>query len=178
MVTPVLRRVLWGGLIVALSACSKGASAPDTEDGPDVPPQLTFQKLEFRIYRGPELAAEGRAAQASFRRDTGEVVAERIVARFPEEPSRPATRIEAGHGEGNVRERRFAGSAGVKAVQGSQVSTTAEARWSAADGIIRGDEPVVVRRGRLVVRGPGFTINPKDQRLVIDGGAHAVAGGR
>ena len=173
-ITSVVRLGLLA-LGLGVAACDAGGAA---DQGVATPPRLTFQDLKFRVYRGPLLAAEGQAARASFRRDTGEVQAEKISARFPDEPARPETRLEAGQGRGNVRERWFAGSDGVRALQPGQVSTTSEARWSAADGIVRGDQPVVVRRGRLVVRGPGFTIDPKDQKIVIDGGAQAVAEGR
>ena len=145
-----------------------------------MPPQLTFESLDFRVFKGPVLTAEGNARQASFRRDTADLAAEEVKVRFPATSTQPEARISADRGSGNVREHHFQAWGGVRAEQAGQVATTSEARYSAADGLVRGDKPVEVRSSRLTVRGPGFTLDPRDQVLHIEGGARAVTseGGR
>ena len=141
-----------------------------------MPPELVFEKFAFRVYRGQVLTAEGEAADASFRRDTAGLVGERISVRFPRTATQPESRITAARGTGNVKERRFEGKGGVRAEQSGQVATTAEAHYSAEDGLVRGEKPVEVRDGRMTVRGPRFTLDPRDQLLHIEGGTHVVAG--
>lgn len=142
----------------------------------DVPPELTFDGLTYRVYRGSLLTAEGDAVHAAFRRDNSDLDADRITARFPSSGDRAESRIAAQHGSGNLRQHHFQASGGVRAEQGAEVAVTEEARYSAADGLIRGDRPVEVRGGsRLVVRGPSFTLDPREQRLTV-ARAHIVAG--
>ena len=159
-------------LLVSAGACQRVGSRGNEE----VPPQLTFDKLDFRVFRGSVLTAEGTAERASFRRDTADLAAERVKVRFPVTSTQPESHIAAARGSGNVKEHRFTAWGGVRAEQRGQVATTAEARYSGADGLVRGDKPVEVRRGHLTVRGPGFTLDPRDQILHIEGGARAVAG--
>jgi hypothetical protein len=76
-----------------------------------------------------------------------------------------------------VKARRFMGSGGVRGEQAGQVALTEEARYTAEDGVIRGDKPIQVRRaGRFTARGPGFVLDPRDQVLHIEGGAKVEAG--
>jgi hypothetical protein len=135
-----------------------------------------FENLEFHVYRGPELTAHGEAMHASFRRDTSGLSGDRVAVRFPATAARASARITAASGSGNVRERQFTATGGIRAEQAGQVATTSEARYSAADGLVRGDQPVEIRDSRLTVRGPGFTLDPKDQSLHLAGGASVVAG--
>jgi hypothetical protein len=141
-----------------------------------VPPQLTFENLDFRVFKGPVLTAEGTAEHASFRRDTADLAAERVKVRFPATSSQAESHITAASGSGNVREHNFKAWGGVRAEQAGQVATTSEAQYSSSDGLVRGDKPVEVRNDRLTVRGPGFTLEPRQQILDIEGGAHAVTG--
>ncbi len=172
----VSRFSLW--FAAALLTVVGGSCAPPKPRGnEDVPPELTFDKVAFRVYRGSVLTAVGDAERVSFRRDTGDLAAERIEARFPGSgPARPAARVTAARGTGNVAERRFEASGGLRAEQAGQVATTERARYVAADGLIRGDTPIEVRGGRFVVRGPSFTLDPGDQVLRVEGGAAVTAG--
>jgi hypothetical protein len=142
-----------------------------------VPPELTFDALAFRVYRGSALSAEGVAARAAFRRDTSDLRADRVEVRFPAEPDRPEARVQAAEGAGNVATRRFEAWGGVHAEQAGRVADTEAARWSADDGLVRGDGPIVVRGPGLRVTGPGFTLDPRDGVLRIEGGARVVSGG-
>lgn len=123
------------------------------------------------------MTASGDAVHASFRRDSSDLTAERITLLFPAAEDRAESRIAAARGFGNMNERRFTALGGIRAEQAGRVARTSEASYSAADGFIRGDQPVEVRAGLLTVRGPGFTLEPKSQVMHIEGGTQAVAGG-
>jgi hypothetical protein len=172
-VSPVFAGLVGVALLLSTGACSP---APQRGNEP-VPPELTFDDLEFRVYRGAALSASGRADWASFRRDTSGLAARAVTTWFPATGARPEARVEASRGEGNLREHRFVAAGGVRAEQGGQVATTEVARYLGADAVIRGDRPIEVRGGSYVVRGPGFTLDPRDQVLHIEGGASVVAGG-
>lgn len=159
-------------LLVSAGACEPAGPRGNEE----VPPQLTFENLDFRVFKGAELTAEGNARQARFRRDTGDLAAERVKVRFPANATQPETHITATRGSGNVKEHHFKAWDGVRSEQPGEVATTSEAWYSATDGLVRGDKPVEVRRSHLVVTGPGFTLDPRDQVLEIEGGARAVTG--
>ena len=142
-----------------------------------VPPQLTFDELRYRVYRGPLLTAEGTAAHASLRRDTSDVAAEQVTVRFPPAGENAEARLTAARAEGNLRQRTFRAMGGVRAEQAGQIALTEEARYDAATGLVHGDRPIEVHGGsRLTVRGPGFTLDPRQQRLGIKGGANITAG--
>ncbi len=141
-------------------------------------PELRLERVAFRVYRGAAMTAVGVAERASFRRDDGDIAGERVDAWFPAAgPDRPASHVTAVRATGNVRQHRFEGSGGVRAEQEGQVAVTEEARYSGDDGLIRGDRPIEVRGGRYLVKGPSFTLDPKEQVLEVEGGASARAGG-
>jgi len=167
--------------VMAMAFCllvSTGACQPVKPRGnEEVPPQLTFENLDFRVFKGSRLTAEGNAQRASFRRDTADVAAEQVKVRFPATSTQAEAHLTAARGSGNVKEHHFAAWGGVRAEQAGQIAVTPEARYSASDGLVRGDKPVEVRNSRLTVRGPGFTLEPRDQILHIEGGAQAATGG-
>jgi len=173
MVTRSSALAMLASALVAVGAC--GPARPRGNE--EVPPQLTFENLDFRVFKGALLTAEGNARRASFRRDTADVAAEQVEVRFPATPARAESRITAASGSGNVKEHHFKAWGGVRAEQAGQVATTADAWYSASDGLVHGDHPVEVRNRRLTVRGPGFTLDPRDQVLHIEGGARAVTSG-
>lgn len=161
------------GCLASIGACESVRPRGNEE----VPPQLTFENLHFRVFRGSVLTAEGNAVRASFRRDTADLAAERVKVRFPATPSQAESNITAARGNGNVKEHRFNAWGGVRAEQAGQVAITPQAQYAASDGLVRGDRPVEVRNSRLTVRGLGFTLDPKDQVLHLEGGARVVTGG-
>ena len=63
------------------------------------------------------------------------------------------------------------------ATQEAQVARTERARYSAADGLIRGDRPIQVDGGRFHLEGPAFTLDPQAEILDVTGGSHVTAGG-
>jgi hypothetical protein len=151
--------------------------APRQQGSDEVPPELTFETVTYRVYRGAALAVHGTADRATLRRDNSDVTAQRIEARFPGTATRPAARVTAARGTGNVKARRFLATGGVRGEQAGQVAVTEEARYTADEGVIRGEKPIQVQRaGRFTARGPGFVLDPRDQVLRIEGGARVVAG--
>lgn len=166
--------VVCGWLVASMVGCGPARQAGTEE----VAPELTFQKLRFRVYRGVVLTAQGTALHASFRRDTADVSTDQVLVGFPGTPDRPEARITATRAIGNLRERRFFAFGGVRAEHGDQVALTSEARYVPEDGLVHGERPVEVQGGgRFTVRGPGFTLDPRQQILRIDGDAQVIAGG-
>jgi lipopolysaccharide export system protein LptC len=157
---------------------SSGCGSPRTRgEDADVPPELTFDALAFRVYRGSALSAEGMAVRAAYRRDTADLRADHLDVRFPPEADRAEARVKAVEGTGNVSSRRFEARGGVHAEQAGRVADTEAARWSGEDGLVRGDRPLSVHGTGLRVTGPGFTLDPRDGVLRIEGGARVVSGG-
>jgi hypothetical protein len=165
---------LVASLFIALFA---GCGSPRTRGDEEVPPELTFDEFAFRAYRGSALTAVGQAERASFRRDTSDLAAERVRVRFPEEADRPEARMTAARGTGNLTARRFEAQGDVHAEQAGRVADTEVARYAGEDGLVRGDRLITVRSQGLTVTGPGFSLDPKDAVLRIEGGAHVVSGG-
>src|SRR5512146_506320 len=124
MVTRLSAGIALISLIATVAGC--GRSGPRGNE--EVPPELTFDKLTFRVYRGAVLSAEGDADRATFRRDNADLAAEDVDVRFPGEASRPDARVRAVRGTGNLKVRRFFASGGVRAEQAGQVAVTEQAR--------------------------------------------------
>ena len=162
---------------MSLAVTMSGCASRNAQETDEVPPELTFETLAYRIYRGPALEAEGTARRASFRRDTSDIAAEAVVTRFSRTERHDAARLTASSVEGNLRERRFVASGGVHGEQAGQVADTERARYEAADGLVRGDRPVTVRGHGFVAEGAGFTLDPRDERVRLEGGTRVTAGG-
>jgi hypothetical protein len=171
------RRSVTSALAAATAVLTVGCGSQRPRENEEVPPELTFDAFTFRVYRGRSLTAEGEAVRASFRRDTSDLAASSLQVRFPATGDRAAARVEAAHGEGNLRARRFEASGGVHGEQAGQQAESAVARYSGVDGLVRGDRPVRVWGAGLTVTGPGFTLDPRDGVVRIEGGARVVTEG-
>jgi LPS export ABC transporter protein LptC len=148
------------------------------QEARQVAPEMRFEDIQFRVYRGGQLESTGHARVANYRRDTTGLAADTIQIGFPEHPGRQATRLSAQSGVGTVRARQFTASGGVVARQGAETGTTEEARYSGEDGMVRGDRPVTVTGPSYQLAGPaGFTLDPRTGVMEIAGGARVVAGG-
>jgi hypothetical protein len=173
---PFSRVSRWTATVLAAAGLG-GCQVKHSLGKEDVPPQLTFDDLRYRVYRGPLLTAEGTAAHASMRRDTSVLAAEQVTVRFPPAGDNAEARITAARGAGNLRQRDFWATGGVRFEQADQVALTDEARYDAASGLVHGEKPIEVHGGSsLTVRGPAFTLDPRQQRLGIQGGAAITAG--
>jgi lipopolysaccharide export system protein LptA len=173
----MVTRISKGAALVIALAFTVGCTPGSPRGNDEVPPELTFQTLSFRVYRGPVLVTEGTATQASLRRDTADVTAQAVVARIPPAPGHDEARLRAARIDGNSRSRRFVASGGVHAEQAGQVADTEAATYDAIEHLVHGDRRVVLRRGGMTVTGAGFTLDPREQRLRLEGGTRAVAGG-
>jgi LPS export ABC transporter protein LptC len=139
---------------------------------------MRFEELRFRAYRDGRLAATGDAAQAGYRRDSGDFTLESMSVVFPASDGGAEARLTAPQGSGNARARDLLASGGVRLVRGTDVATTAEARFQGSDGLVHGDQPISVQGTGYVLSGPRFVADPREQALRIDGGARLLAGGR
>ena len=159
-------------LAVLLALASTAACAPEKpSDGGDVAPEVRFDELKFEVFRGASLDATGTLARARMRRDTSELTADGIRVDFPPTGERGAARVSAPRGRGNATTRWFELEGGVRAEQGADVVETERARFDAVDGLVRGDAPVTVRGQAYELRGPGFTLDPEERTVRMDGGA-------
>jgi hypothetical protein len=168
--------------VLSLLVIASGCAARNPSEGEDVAPEVRFDELTFEVYRGPSLDATGTLGLARMRRDTSDVAAERIRVDFPPADEREAARVTAARGKGNATTRWFQAEGGVRAEQGDDVVETERARFEGKDRLVRGDAPVTVHGDAYVLSGPGFTLDPDERTVRIEGGAslgvRADGGGR
>jgi hypothetical protein len=162
---------------ISLAAGSAGCAAQKRSEDENVAPEVRFEQVEFQVFRGPDLTASGTAATARLRRDTNELSAAEIEIRFPAAPGREEALVTAALGHGNLAERWFQAEGGVRAVQGDDLAKTERARFSSAEGVVRGDSPVEVSGPGYQLTGPGFVLDPRARTVRIDGGAAIRAEG-
>lgn len=140
-------------------------------------PDVRFEQVQFEVFRGPELTASGTAEAARLRRDTNELFAESIRIKFPATAEREEATVTAARGRGNLADRWFQAEGGIDAVQGDDTARTERARYSSAEGVVRGDSQVVVSGPGYQLTGPGFVLDPARRAVRIDGGASIRTGG-
>jgi hypothetical protein len=158
--------------LLAASGC--GGSA--RRDAQAVAPELKLEGVHFRIYRGDTLRAFGEADTASLRRDSSELRAQRVEATLPRAGT--PVKLTAPAGEGSLATRRFQATGGVVVARGEDSARTERARYEPepGDGLVRGDDPVVVSGREYQLTGTGFTLDPTLGTIVVGGGARLVAG--
>jgi hypothetical protein len=137
----------------------------------EVPPGIAFEDLRFRSYRGSRLAVAGEAARASLRRDNSDVEAEHLRVRLPGQRAEPEVLVQAPAGAGSLRMRRFEASGGIVGTRAADTFRTERAVYDQADGLVRGDRPVTLQGEGYTFEGPGFTIDPAEGRVRVEGGA-------
>jgi hypothetical protein len=140
------------------------------------PPEVTLENVTFRAWRGPELRASGTADRATYRKDSGEVVAVGAQATVPR-PGVPDLAVAAPELQGDLGTRTWKARGGVVLTRGDATARTPSARWAEADGMVRGDEPVEVTGPGYRLAGPAFTADPGTGNLEVRGGVRLVAGG-
>jgi hypothetical protein len=161
-------RVPCAASILLLAACQ------GTEGGKATPPEMRLTGVQFRAYRDASLSMRGQAEEVVYLRQTAEVRARDAVVSLPQ-PGASELRISAPVVEGDVSARTYRASGGVVATRGSDEARTPSARWSAADGLVHGDEPVELRGPSYRLTGPSFTLDPATGDLDIRGGVRVVA---
>jgi len=142
-----------------------------------VTPEIRFEELRFRAFRGGRLAASGDAARMGYRRDTGDFSLETMSVAFPATDGSAETRLTAPRGSGNAPSRDLLASGGVRLVRGTDVATTEEARYLGSDGLVHGDRPIAVQGAGYVLAGPRFVVDPRARALHVEGGARLLASG-
>lgn len=157
--------------ILFLSGCN-GGEPPARPP----PPEVTLERVAFRAWRGPELRASGTADRATYRKDSGEVVAAGAHAIVPR-PGVPDLAVSAPELHGDLGARVWKARGGVVLTRGDATARTPSARWAESDGIVRGDEPVEVTGPSYRLAGPAFTADPTTGNVEIRGGVRLVAGG-
>jgi hypothetical protein len=141
-------------------------------------PEIRLDGVRFQVFRGDAIRADGTAAEVTFRREAGLVLATDLAATLPASPS--SILLTATRGEGLVGRRTFEVSGTVRAVRGDDVATTEVARFepdAGPRGLIRGDRPVELHGRGYRMRGDGFVFDPATEQIAIRGGARLVAGG-
>ncbi len=147
-----------------------GAPRPSTEE---VPPELRLEGVRFRVYRGDVLRAVGESETASLRRDSSELRARNLEATLPR--GGIPVRVTAPAGEGSLQSRSFQATGGVVVSRGDDAARTERARYE-PDGLVRGDDPVVVAGRGYRLEGKGFTLDPAAGQIAVRGGARLLAG--
>jgi len=163
-------------LVCAVPTVGCGPGRP--RETRQVVPQLELEGVRFRIYRGATLRARGDAATVNYRRDTTEVGARDIRATLFGSGAVPVD-IAAPQGHGVVSERTFEASGGVVARREQDVARTPSARFEpheGDEGLVRGDEAVVVTGRGYRLEGTGFTLTPSTGEIVLGGRPRLLAG--
>ncbi len=132
--------------------------------------------VQFRAWRGAGLAASGTADRVVYRRNSGEVEGTGVRVIVPR-PGMPELAVSAPNLSGDLGARTWAAGGGVVLTRGDAIARTPTARWAEADGMVRGDEPVLVSGPAYRLSGPAFTANPGTGDVAIRGGVRLVAGG-
>jgi len=168
--------------LVAVAVCASatpGCRARQPTEAEPVVPELKLEQVRYRVYRGETLRASGETAVATLRRDSTELTARDLVALLREESGGPV-RVTAARGEGVLATRRFHADGGVTVARDDDLARTPSARYEpggeGGQGLVRGDEPILVQGKGYQLEGPRFTLDPAIGVIDIDGGTKLVAG--
>jgi len=145
-------------------------------EGAAAPPEMRLTTVQFRAYRGADLSASGVAGQAVYRRSSGQVEATDARVTLPA-PGAPDLTVAAPVLVGDLAARTWSARGGVVLERGDTTANTASARYAGQDGLVRGDEPVVVTGPGYRLAGPAFTADPATGDVEIHGGVRLVATG-
>ncbi len=135
-----------------------------------VAPELRLERVHFRVWRGDILRAQGDARQVSIRRDTNHATAADVRAQLSakDEP----VSVTAPKVEGDLSRQEYTGTGGVVVTHAGERATTESARYEpgpSGQGLVTGEDPVVVERGNLRLDGIGFTFDPQLGDLQLGG---------
>lgn len=139
-------------------------------------PEVKFEELSFRVWRGGQLELSGTARSAAWERGSAGVAAEKVVALFPASEGHPESTVQAAHTTGSLRTHDFVATGGLVASQAGERIVTPSGRYTSANGRLQGDEAVTVFGKGYQLDGRGFVLDPATRHLTIGGGAHLVAG--
>jgi hypothetical protein len=159
--------------IAALSVAGCDATEPVAQARP---PEVALEGVQFRAWRGAEVAASGTAARAVYLRDSGKVDAVDARVTLPR-PGTPDLEVSAPSLQGDLPARTWRASGGVVLTRGDASARTPTARWAESDGLVRGDEAVVLSGPGYRLEGPSFVADPRTGDVDVRGGVRLVAGG-
>jgi hypothetical protein len=137
---------------------------------------MRLETIQFRAYRGANLSASGTAAQATYRRNSGEIQAASARVTLPGQGT-PDLTVIAPILVGDLAARTWSARGGVVLERGDTTARTGSARYAGADGIVRGDEPVEVVGPGYRLAGPSFAADPATGDVEIRGGVRLVGAG-
>lgn len=133
--------------LVALCACKP----PPAPSGPSAPPQVTLIGARMSVFQGETLAASGRAAKLTYRRESGDVVANEALVQLPRATATaeqrgknaPGIELRAAEMTGNLGTRQSAASGGVQMKSADGTSgVTPSATFDGTVQKARGEEPI------------------------------------
>ncbi len=159
--------------LILAAGCRPGRPA----EARQVIPELTMDGVQFRVDRGGLATASGEAERLTYRRDTTDVAAVKLSMDLV--TATGLVRVTAPNGAGNLRNRLFRATGGLRATRGSDVAETESATSSPGpDGRIgiHGAEPVQVEGPGYRLTGTGFDIDPLTGDIAIRGKPHLVTG--
>ena len=149
-----------------LSACESSQKPEPVA----VAPELKLERVRFLVWRGETLRAKGDARAATIRRDTSQAEAVDLTAELFGQ-GQPVV-VTAPSADGDLGSQVFTARGGVVVVQGAERAETERARYEpgpSGQGLITGDDPVVVERGSLRLEGVGFRFDPDQGELQLEG---------
>lgn len=159
-------RLVGAVALILLPACRSSQKL----GSPPVTPELKLERVRFRIWRGDTLRAQGEARQVTVRRDTNHATASELRAELPARDQ--SVVITAPSAEGDLSSQVFTGQGGVVVTHGGERAVTDRARYEpgpSGQGLVTGQDPVVVERGNLTLQGVGFTFEPQIGDLQLGG---------
>ena len=135
---------------------------------------MRLEGVQFRAFRSADPSASGTASQATYRRNSGEVEAATVRVTLPGNGA-PDLTLAAPVLVGDLAARSWSARGSVVLERGDVTARTATARYSGADGVVRGDEPVEVVGPGYRLAGPSFTADPATGDAEIRGGVRLAA---
>jgi hypothetical protein len=152
--------------LALLSACKSSQQLGSTA----VPPELKLERVHFRVWRGDVLRARGEARQVNIRRDTSLATGSDVRAELAakDEP----VHVTAPSVESDLSSQVYTGTGGVVVTHAGERAVTERARYEpgpTGQGLVTGQDPVVIERGNLRLNGIGFTFDPQTGELQLGG---------
>ncbi len=161
-------------LLALLPACKSSQKSGSTA----LAPELKLERVHFRVWRGDALRASGDAREVDIRRDTNHAIGSDVRAELSakDEP----VHVTAPSVEGDLSSQVYTGTGGVVVTHGNERATTERARYEpgpTGQGLVTGDDQVVVYRGNLRLEGVGFTFAPQLGDLQLGGPVRTESAG-
>ncbi|MGC4121855.1 MAG: hypothetical protein QM765_46205 [Myxococcales bacterium] len=143
-------------------------------------PEIQLEGVGLRFFRGNELRAVGRAAQATFRRSNGDLTAQSVRLRFLAALDRPEVEVAAREATGNLYSHVADAKGGVRIAQTAGAAGATEA--ASLDGKAQrasGTLPVdIVDEVYRIHAATGFVLNLANPgSLLLHGPVQTTVGG-